>query len=145
MGPTAALCSKSGTPPPAPLFSLYMAYRILVHCPQIKPVPPAVEAQSLNHWTIREILTPTFKTGNFSGSQSILIAICHYADLRKGRFHNLGSGKHEIDGECHRLPLNCLIYLRFLLAHLQTFDCQALSCSLRSPLLDRIGMGQMGR
>ena len=29
---------------------------ILVPRPEIKPVPPAVEAQSLNHWTTREVL-----------------------------------------------------------------------------------------
>ena len=29
---------------------------ILVHWPGIEPVPPAVEAQSLNHWTTREVL-----------------------------------------------------------------------------------------
>ena len=33
-----------------------MACGILVPRPGIEPVPPAVEAQSLNHWTTREIL-----------------------------------------------------------------------------------------
>ena len=33
-----------------------MAGRILVPQPGIKPVPPAVEVWSLNHWTIREVL-----------------------------------------------------------------------------------------
>ena len=32
-----------------------MACRILVPRRGIKPVPPAVEAQSLNHWTSREV------------------------------------------------------------------------------------------
>ena len=32
----------------------YMVFRILVPHPGIKPVLPASEAQSLNHWTIRE-------------------------------------------------------------------------------------------
>ena len=31
------------------------AYRILVPQPGIEPVPPAVEARSLNHWTTREV------------------------------------------------------------------------------------------
>ena len=32
-----------------------VARRILVPWPGIKPVPPAVEVQSLNHWTTREV------------------------------------------------------------------------------------------
>ena len=32
-----------------------MAYRILAPGPGIKPMPPAVEAQSHNHWTSREV------------------------------------------------------------------------------------------
>ena len=32
------------------------AYGILVAQPGIKPVPPAVEAQSPNHWITREVL-----------------------------------------------------------------------------------------
>ena len=34
----------------------YVEYRILVPQPGIKPAPHAVEAQSLNHWTAREVL-----------------------------------------------------------------------------------------
>ena len=33
---------------------------ILVPRPGIKPVPPALEAQSLNHWTAREVLSVVF-------------------------------------------------------------------------------------
>ena len=33
-----------------------MACGILVPQPGIKPMPPALEAQSLNHWTTREVL-----------------------------------------------------------------------------------------
>ena len=32
-----------------------MAYRILVPQPGIEPMPPEVEAWSLNHWTAREV------------------------------------------------------------------------------------------
>ena len=32
-----------------------VAYGILVPQPRIKPVPPALEARSLNHWTAREV------------------------------------------------------------------------------------------
>ena len=31
---------------------------ILVHRRGIEPMPPAVEAQSLNHWTAREVPLP---------------------------------------------------------------------------------------
>ena len=37
-----------------------VACGILVPRPGIEPVPPAVEAQSLNHWTAREVLTTCF-------------------------------------------------------------------------------------
>ena len=33
----------------------YAAFRILVPWPGIKPLPPALRAQSLNHWTAREV------------------------------------------------------------------------------------------
>ena len=36
------------------------AYRILVPRPGIKPTAPAVEAQSLNHWTTKEVIYYTF-------------------------------------------------------------------------------------
>ena len=32
---------------------------ILVLRPRIEPAPPAVEVQSLNHWTAREVTPPT--------------------------------------------------------------------------------------
>ena len=32
------------------------ACRVLVPLPEIKPRPPAEEAQRLNYWTIREVL-----------------------------------------------------------------------------------------
>ena len=45
---------------PHPLFKFFfwpgcVACRILVPLPGIKPAPPAVEAQSLNHGTTREV------------------------------------------------------------------------------------------
>ena len=33
----------------------HKAYGILVPWPEIEPTPPALEAQSLNHWTAREV------------------------------------------------------------------------------------------
>ena len=33
----------------------YAAFRVLVPWPGIKPLPPALRAQSLNHWTAREV------------------------------------------------------------------------------------------
>ena len=38
-----------------------MACGILVPQPGIKPVPPAVEVQSLNNWTAREVPKRTLK------------------------------------------------------------------------------------
>ena len=35
-------------------FFFFLACGILVSLQEIKPVPPAVEAQSFNHWTARE-------------------------------------------------------------------------------------------
>ena len=32
---------------------------ILVPLPGVSPLPPALEAQSLNHWTSREVPLPT--------------------------------------------------------------------------------------
>ena len=37
------------------IFFCHMACRILVPWPEIKPVPPAVEVQSCNHWTTRVV------------------------------------------------------------------------------------------
>ena len=37
-----------------------MARGILVPLPGIEPAPPAVEAQSLNHWTAREVPDGSF-------------------------------------------------------------------------------------
>ena len=37
-----------------------MAYEILVPQPGMEPVPPAVEARSLNHWTARDVLWHPF-------------------------------------------------------------------------------------
>ena len=36
-----------------------MAYGTLVPHPGIKPMPPPLEAQSLNHWTTRDVPTQT--------------------------------------------------------------------------------------
>ena len=36
------------------------ACRILVPQPGIEPVPPAVEVQSPNHWTTKEVLSLSF-------------------------------------------------------------------------------------
>ena len=41
----------------------HTACRILVPRPGTEPVPPAVEAQSLNHWTTREVPSRVLTTG----------------------------------------------------------------------------------
>ena len=40
------------------------AFGILVPGPGIEPEPAAMEARSPNHWTSREVPSPTFKRGN---------------------------------------------------------------------------------
>ena len=42
-----------------------MACGILVPQPGIESMPPAVEAQSLNHWTTREVLQMDFLLKTF--------------------------------------------------------------------------------
>ena len=44
----------------------HRACRILVPQPGIKPMPSAVEAQSLNHWTIREVPIVSLLVRGFS-------------------------------------------------------------------------------
>ena len=39
---------------PFTFWPYYAAYRFLVPCPGIKPMPLAVKTQSPNHWTARE-------------------------------------------------------------------------------------------
>ena len=41
-------------------WSFPMACGILVPQPEIEPIPPALEVQSLNHWTTREVPGPHF-------------------------------------------------------------------------------------
>ena len=53
-----------------------VACRILVPQPGIKPVPPAVEAWSLNHWTAREV----------PGSQPFFISASTYHHLKNDLF-----------------------------------------------------------
>ena len=45
-----------------------MACRSLVPWPGIKPIPPAVEAQSLNHWSARKVLMLKYLSVQFSCS-----------------------------------------------------------------------------
>ena len=40
----------------------HAACGILVLQPAIEPTPPAMEAWSLNHWTVREVLVMVFKS-----------------------------------------------------------------------------------
>ena len=42
-----------------------MAHGTLVPWPGIKPVPPALETQGLNHWTTKEIPENCFKEQKF--------------------------------------------------------------------------------
>ena len=52
---------KSCNPPPTPAFWPHLnTCGILVPQPDIKPVPPAMEVQSINHWNTREVPTYIF-------------------------------------------------------------------------------------
>ena len=54
------------------------ACRILVPRPGIKPTPPAVEAQSLNHWTTREVCPGPIlnSTGSFHHQHWVILHSC---------------------------------------------------------------------
>ena len=65
--------------PISPLFlflALPHACRILVPQPGIEPKPPAVEAQSLNHWTSREVL-------HFFSAILAIVAPLHFIQILK--------------------------------------------------------------
>ena len=56
------------------------ACRILVPWPEIEPAPPALEEQSLNHWTVREVQTGSSSKahsglGNYFGAVNIGLAL----------------------------------------------------------------------
>ena len=57
------IVSHLGSSPPLAYHStnttifFFFCYRVLVSQPGIQPVPPVVGAQSLNHWTAREVPT----------------------------------------------------------------------------------------
>ena len=48
-----------------------MACGILVPRPGIEPLPPAMEAQTLNHWTTREFPVFDFKSDHFIQSKIV--------------------------------------------------------------------------
>ena len=60
------------------LFMAYRALGILISCPGIEPIPPAVEGWSLNHWTAREVLV----TGKFKKK---LISILKHIISKEGK------------------------------------------------------------
>ena len=53
-------------------FIICMACSILVPQPGIKPIPPAVETWSLNHWTAREIPCLLFRRRVLLGMNALL-------------------------------------------------------------------------
>ena len=56
---------------------LHEAFGVLVPQPGIKPVPPAVEAQSPNHWTTREVpLIIILVVINLKNGFQVKIQIC---------------------------------------------------------------------
>ena len=52
---------------PPPLWPCYAACGILVPQPGIAPAPAALEAQSLNHWTVREVPSKESYIGKVNG------------------------------------------------------------------------------
>ena len=96
----------------------HAACRILVPRPGIKPVPPAVETWSLNHWTAREVppycspqwlhrsafpLT-VYKCSNFSTSQSIHVVFCVFDDSHTDRYEVISHCDYDLycpDGQRH--------------------------------------------
>ena len=68
------------------------ACRILVPQPGIEPVPPAVEARSLNHWTAREVPIGLF-----------LQLICRFKNLQN-KLEEKCSRPSECRGIAHSQP-----------------------------------------
>ena len=62
---------------------------ILVPLPRIEPLTPAVEAQTRNHWTTREVPKDDFLEGNWSAALKIGVqwipAARHTAHVTVGR------------------------------------------------------------
>ena len=58
--------------------SCHAAFGVLVPPPGIEPLPPALKAQSLKHWTTRKVLLPTFLTlaTLMSVKQHLMITVC---------------------------------------------------------------------
>ena len=67
---TAGDSDRGSAPPPPSFFFFFLIFLFIylascgmwdfVSRPGMEPVPPALEAWNLNHWTTREIPTPTF-------------------------------------------------------------------------------------
>ena len=87
-------------------FLLFLFCFVLLHCavcgilvprPGIKPMPPAVEAQSLNHWTSREVPRDFFftfkrkKISGFPGSSVVKNLNCQ-------------SRRHRFDSRSRKIP-----------------------------------------
>ena len=58
-----------------------VACGILVPQPGIEPAPPAVEAQSLNHWTAREVPIHFFLLCNVATKHFKLLNVAHMLSL----------------------------------------------------------------
>ena len=64
----------------------HVACRIFVPRPGIKPITPAVEAQSLNHWTAREVLQYDFlgESKLKGNSDPETMPICPHQSIKAG-------------------------------------------------------------
>ena len=70
---------------------------ILVPRPRMAPMPPALEAQSLNHWTTREILVSVFFiTAFLAGVKSDLLVVSIFVSLTDHVFFSIFSYHHFV-------------------------------------------------
>ena len=81
-----------------------MACKILVPRPMIEPVPPAVEARSLNHWTAREVPPMPFVERTIHSPPTRLYLCTYWSHLCASI-----SG-HSIPFHWSMCPLICLDY-----------------------------------
>ena len=78
-------------------WSCRAACGILVPRPGIEPAPPALEAQSLNHWTTKEVLKVGSLMSHLPGTRSFSVVLGKRSTACEDRDGGWGGG--EEDGE----------------------------------------------
>ena len=74
----------------------HISHGTLVTQPGIEPLPPALEAWSLNHWTTRKVLLPVVLTSSWFFSCPMMHLIC-FLRVRLRTYH---SRKNSTWGPC---------------------------------------------